>query len=157
LPSHFPYCEGSDPEIDSVSAERSLWGIALWRKKWLLLRSDKGGRTAAIVTSFVATCKRLQINPFTYVRDGFDRISTHPINRLAQLLPDNWKLLRKPPPTSSLVPCIPQSVPDFTCVHRTAYVSARRHAPPCSFSEGKVKILPCVKNTADQNFITSTH
>jgi hypothetical protein len=70
-------------------AERGLWGIAVRRKNWLFFGSDNGGRTAAILTSFIATCKRLEINPFTYLRDIFDRISAHPLKRLEDLIPDN--------------------------------------------------------------------
>jgi hypothetical protein len=57
----------------------------------LFFGSDNGGRTAAILTSFIETCKRLEINPFAYLRDIFDRISAHPVKRLEELLPDNWK------------------------------------------------------------------
>jgi transposase len=88
------YCEDGNLEIDNNGAERSLRGIAVGRKNWLFFGSDNGGRTAAILTSFVATCKRLQINPFTYLRDIFDRISAHPMHRLSDLLPDNWKAAR---------------------------------------------------------------
>jgi transposase len=85
------YCEDGDLEIDNNGAERSLRGIAVGRKNWLFFGSDNGGRTAAILTSFLTTCKRHHINPFTYLRDVFQRISAHPMNRLAELLPDNWK------------------------------------------------------------------
>jgi transposase len=83
------YCEDGDLEIDNNGAERSLRGIAVGRKNWLFFGSDNGGRTAAILTSFTTTCKRLQINPFTYLRDVFHRISAHPMNRLEELLPDH--------------------------------------------------------------------
>jgi transposase len=85
------YCEDGDLEIDNNGAERSLRGIAVGRKNWMFFGSDNGGRTAAILTSFIATCKRLEVNPFTYLRDIFHRISAHPMNRLHELLPDNWK------------------------------------------------------------------
>ena len=85
------YSEDGDLEIDNNGAERSLRGIAVGRKNWLFFGSDNGGRTAAVLTSFIATSKRLQINPFTYLRDIFQRISAHPINRLDDLLPDNWQ------------------------------------------------------------------
>jgi hypothetical protein len=85
------YTEDGDLEIDNNGAERSLRGIAVGRKNWLWYGSDKGGQTAAILTSFTATCKRLRIDPFAYLRDVFGRISAHPANRLADLLPDRWK------------------------------------------------------------------
>ena len=61
----------------------------------MFLGSDNGGRTAAVLTSLIATCKRLGIDPFAYLRDIFGRISTHPQNRLAELLPDQWRVTRR--------------------------------------------------------------
>ena len=91
------YCDDGDLEIDNNSAERSLRGIAVGRKNWTFLGSDEGGRTAAILTSITATCKRLGVDPFDYLRDIFQRISTHPQNSLDDLLPDRWKLARPSP------------------------------------------------------------
>jgi len=56
--------------------------------------SDNGGRTAAVLSSLIATSKRLGVNPFAYLRDLFERISAHPKSRLAELLPDRWKAVR---------------------------------------------------------------
>lgn len=72
-------------------------GVAAARNNQLLSGSENGGRTAAILTSFITTCKRLQINPFTYLRDVFDRISPHPVNRLDELPPITGKPLKTPP------------------------------------------------------------
>jgi len=60
--------------------------------------SDRGGQTAAVLTSFIATCKRLHIDPFAYLRDVIDRISAHPANRIEELLPDQWKAARSATP-----------------------------------------------------------
>jgi transposase len=91
------YCDDGDLEIDNNSAERSLRGIAVGRKNWTFLGSDEGGRTAAILTSITTTCNRLGIDPFEYLRDILQRISTHPQNSLDDLLPDKWKLARPSP------------------------------------------------------------
>jgi hypothetical protein len=85
------YCEDGDLEIDNNGAERSLRGVAVGRRNWTFLGSDNGGRTAAVLNSLIATCKRLAIDPFAYLCDLFERISDHPNNRLAELLPDQWK------------------------------------------------------------------
>jgi transposase len=85
------YTEDGDLEIDNNGAERSLRGIAVGRKNWLWYGSDRGGQTAAVLTSFAATCKRLHVDPFAYLRDVFGRISAHPATHLAELLPDQWK------------------------------------------------------------------
>jgi transposase len=85
------YCDDGDLEIDNNGAERSLRGIAVGRRNWTFLGSDNGGKTTAMLTSLIATCKRLRIDPFAYLRDVFERISHHPKNRLGELLPDHWK------------------------------------------------------------------
>ena len=90
------YSEDGDLEIDNNGAERSLRGVAVGRKNWLFFGSDNGGRTAAVLTSFVTTCKRLHIDPFAHLCDIFERISTHPQSRLAELLPDQWLAARRP-------------------------------------------------------------
>lgn len=83
-------------EIDNNGAERSLRPIAVGRKNWLWYGSDRGGQTAAILSTCVASCKRHHIDPFAYLRDVFERISAHPMNRLAELLPDQWKTAHAP-------------------------------------------------------------
>jgi transposase len=94
------YCEDGDLEIDNNGAERSLRGVAVGRKNWMFYGSDQGGRTAAVLTSLIATCKRLHIDPFAYLRDIFERISSHPKKRLGELLPDEWLAARGPAATA---------------------------------------------------------
>ena len=48
-----------------------------------------------MLISLVATCKALGVDPYAYLRDVLDRISTHPYSRLDELLPDLWKKLRE--------------------------------------------------------------
>jgi transposase len=85
------YGDDGDLEIDNNGAERSLRGIAVGRKNWMFLGNDNGGRTAAVLSSLIATAKRLGLDPFAYLHDLFGRISSHPQSRLAELLPDQWK------------------------------------------------------------------
>jgi hypothetical protein len=61
------------------------------RKNWLHLGSDRGGRTAATLLSLVQSCKNLGNEPFAYLRDVLDRVSTHPNRRIEELLPGRWK------------------------------------------------------------------
>lgn len=97
-PALVRYCEDGDLEIDNNGAERSLRGIAVGRKNWMFFGSDRGGRTAAILTSFMTTCKRHGINPCEYMRDVLARISAHPAKRIEDLLPDQWKAARAAAP-----------------------------------------------------------
>lgn len=89
------YTEDGDLEIDNNAAERSLRPIVVGRNNWLFYGSDKGGRTGAVLSTLIASCKRLRIEPFAYLRDLFTRISSHPHHRLDELLPDQWKLVEQ--------------------------------------------------------------
>jgi len=87
------YLDAGFLSIDNNAAERAMRPIAVGRENWLHLGSDKGGRTAAVLTSLVHSCRSLGIEPFAYLRDVLDRVSTHPASRIAELLPDVWKTL----------------------------------------------------------------
>jgi len=84
------FLEDGDLEIDNGSTERANRDIALGRGNWTFFGSDRGGRTAAVLLSFIAMCKRNAVEPFAWFRDVLSRIATHPIHRLAELLPHNW-------------------------------------------------------------------
>ena len=85
------YATDGELNIDNNISERALRRIAVGRGNWLFMGSDTGGRTAAILFSLVATCERHHVNPFEYLRDVLTRIAAHPMNRLAELLPDRWQ------------------------------------------------------------------
>jgi transposase len=78
--------------IDNNAAERALRGIAVGRKNYLFFGSDSGGETAAVLYTFVQTCKRLVIEPWRYLRDVLERLPGWPASRLEELLPDQWAL-----------------------------------------------------------------
>jgi type I restriction enzyme, R subunit len=66
---------------------------AFGRGNWTFFGSDEGGKTAAVLMSFIASCKRCRVEPFAWFRDVLSRIATYPVHRLAELLPHNWKPL----------------------------------------------------------------
>jgi hypothetical protein len=76
--------------IDNNHTERSLRGFAVGRNNWTFFGSDRGGRTAAILRSFVSSCKLVKTDPFVWFRDVLSRIGEHPVNKLDELLPHNW-------------------------------------------------------------------
>jgi hypothetical protein len=80
-------------EIDNGESERAIKPVAIGRRNWLFAGSDNGGKTAAVPMSLCATCKARDSDPFAYLRDVLDRVSTHPMSRIEELLPDRWKPL----------------------------------------------------------------
>ena len=87
------FLEDGDLEIDNGATERANRDIAIGRGNWTFFGSDEGGKTAAVLMSFIATCKRCRVEPFAWFCDVLSRIANHPVNRLAELLPHNWKTL----------------------------------------------------------------
>ncbi|VBB43575.1 hypothetical protein TRIP_B30003 [uncultured Desulfatiglans sp.] len=45
--------------------------------------------------SLIQSCKARDINPWEYFDDMLRRIMRHPVNRLRELLPDQWHPLHK--------------------------------------------------------------
>jgi transposase len=88
------YAEDGNLEIDNNATERAIRGVAVGRNNWIFFGSDHGGNTAAILRSFVASCQRVSVNPFAWLKDVLSRIAAHPITRLVELLPHNWASAR---------------------------------------------------------------
>ena len=82
---------GGDLAIDNNAAERAIRPITLGRKNYLMLGSDRGGRTAATLYSLTASAKRHDLDPFIYLRDVLATIAATPVSQLHQFLPDRWK------------------------------------------------------------------
>jgi transposase len=87
------FLEDGDLEIDNGATERANRAIAIGRGNWTFFGSDNGGKTAAVLLSFIAMCQRNGVEPFAWFRDVLSRIATHPIHRIEELLPHNWKTL----------------------------------------------------------------
>lgn len=88
------YTTNGDLHIDNNLSERTLKLIGMGRANWLFVGSDNGGRTAAVLFSFTATCKHLGIDAFAYLRDVFDRLPSLPAERREEMLPHRWAAVR---------------------------------------------------------------
>jgi transposase len=84
------YLDDPALDLDNNEAERALRGIAVGRKNYLFMGSDRGGRAAAFFYSLIQSAKRHGLDPFRYLRDLFYRLPGLPLNDLDQLLPDHW-------------------------------------------------------------------
>ena len=80
--------------LTNNAAERALRGLALGRKSWLFCGSDRGGHRAAQMYSLIVTCKLNDVDPQAWLADVLARIASHPVHRLDDLLPWNWKAER---------------------------------------------------------------
>jgi transposase len=76
-------------EIDNTAAERALRSVALGRKNFLFMGSDRGGERAACMYTLIGTAKLCGLNRQAYLEYLLERIADHPINRIDELLPWN--------------------------------------------------------------------
>lgn len=90
------FLEDGNLEIDNGATERANRDIALGRGNWTFFGSDGGGKAAAVLRSFIASCKRCGVEPFAWFRDVLSRISAHSVPRLGELLPHNWQPVTSP-------------------------------------------------------------
>lgn len=95
------FLDEPDFEVDNNLCEQTIKEFVLVRKNALFTGSDAGGRAAAIHLSFMASCKRNNVDPLAYLSDVFARINSMKTSELDQLLPDRWTPTKqsKPPPS----------------------------------------------------------
>jgi transposase len=77
--------------MSNNAAERALRGVAVGRRNWTFAGSDSGGRRAAAIYTLIETAKLNDVDPRAWLADVLARIADHPANRIAELLPWNWK------------------------------------------------------------------
>ncbi len=85
------YADDPILEIDNNISERTLRMVVIGRKNYMFAGSEAGAWRASIIYSLVASCKLKGIDPFAYFNDVLRRVSTHPANKIDELLPGNWK------------------------------------------------------------------
>lgn len=81
--------------LSNNAAERAVRGIAVGRRNWTFCGSDSGGHRAAVMYTLIETCKLSNVDPKAWFADVLARIADHPMQRLTELLPWNWKAARQ--------------------------------------------------------------
>ena len=74
--------------------ERALRASCIGRKSWLFAGSDDGARRAAILYTVISTAVLCDVEPWAYVRDLLEKVSSgFPQRRIDELLPEAWRTL----------------------------------------------------------------
>jgi transposase len=76
--------------VSNNAAERALRGVALGRKSWLFVGSDRGGERAAVMLTLIQTAKLNDVDPQAWLADVLALLPDHPAKRIRELLPWNW-------------------------------------------------------------------
>ena len=77
-------------EIDQNLCENGMRPLALGRKNWLHIGSEKAGPKIAAILSIFETCKRLNVNLRDYLNEVLPKLGNWPITRVTELTPDRW-------------------------------------------------------------------
>jgi len=84
--------------FDNNASEQAVKNPVMGKKAWLFFGSPAGGAAAAVLYTLTATCRRLRIDPYAYLRDVFERLpqlrstasDAEDSTYLLPLLPDRW-------------------------------------------------------------------
>lgn len=77
--------------LTNNAAERALRGVALGRKSWLFVGSERGGDRAAFMYSLIVTAKMNDIDPQAWLAEVLARLPDLTASQVPDLLPWNWK------------------------------------------------------------------
>ncbi len=81
------YTEAGYLEADNNFAERCMRPVALGRKNYLFVGSERGGKAAAIYYSLIESCKLNKVNPLTYMTYVLSNVRN---KNITLLLPDEF-------------------------------------------------------------------
>ena len=98
------FLESGAIPLDNNASEQAVKNPVMGKKNWLFLGSPAGGTTAAVFYTLTATCRRLKIDPYAYLKDVFERLpqlreiqcaaeadaEAETLTLLTSLLPDHW-------------------------------------------------------------------
>jgi transposase len=84
------YLSDGQLPIDNNDAERDLRRVAVGRKNWIFVGSQKGGYRTSTILSVIASAHRHDLDVWAYLYDVLQRLSREQQD-VESLLPDVWK------------------------------------------------------------------
>ena len=84
------YAKHGQVEIDNNLVENAIRPLAIGRKNYLFAGSHDAAEITAAMYSFMATCKKHNVNELEWLNDVLNKIQSHKHKDLYQLLPNNW-------------------------------------------------------------------
>jgi transposase len=84
------FLDHAELELSNNLAENSMRPVALGRKNWIHVGSQKAGPKVAAILSIVETCRRMKIPIRAYLAAVLPGIADVPIQRLVGLTPVAW-------------------------------------------------------------------
>jgi transposase len=77
-------------EIDNNLVENAIRPTAVGKKNWLFIGEAEAGERSAILFTIIENCRRLEINPYEYLRDVLTRLPRMTNQQLSTVIPSAW-------------------------------------------------------------------
>lgn len=87
------YFQDGQIEIDNNLIENAIRPVAIGRKNWLFAGTHESAQRNAIMYTFMADCKKHNVNPQQWLNYALEKIPSASIQELDSLLPENFKPL----------------------------------------------------------------
>ena len=81
--------------IDNNGAENGIRALAIGRKNYMFCGNNESAGRTAVIYSLLGSCKLAGINPMAWLTDILTRLPDYSVLKLSELLPANWKPLKK--------------------------------------------------------------
>jgi transposase len=81
------YLKESEIEIDNNLVENAIRPTALGKKNWLFFGDADAGERSAMIYSIIESCRRHDIEPYTYLRDVLTRLPTMTNRQIKDVVP----------------------------------------------------------------------
>ncbi len=77
-------------EIDNNLVENAIRPTAVGKKNWLFIGDGEAGERSAILYTIIESCRRRQIDPYTYLREVLTRLPSMTNRQVKDITPAAW-------------------------------------------------------------------
>ena len=84
------YLQDGRIEIDNNLVENAIRPTAVGKKNWLFIGEAGAGQRGAILYTVIESCRRRDIDPYTYLRDILTRLPHLTNHQISEVIPAAW-------------------------------------------------------------------
>jgi transposase len=84
------YLDNGRLEIDNNLVENAIRPTAVGKKNWLFVGEAGAGQRGAIIYTLIESCRRRNIDPYTYLRDVLTRLPHMTNHQIPEVTPEAW-------------------------------------------------------------------
>jgi hypothetical protein len=90
------FLDNGQLEIDNNLVENAIRPTAVGKKNWLFVGEAGAGQRGAVIYTVVESCRRRNINPYTYLHDVLTRLPRMTNHQIPEITPEAWAKSRRP-------------------------------------------------------------